>query len=101
VLARLRHRPVVGGHHQQHVVDAGGAGQHVVDQFFVARHVDEAQHGSVGQRRIGVTEVERDAARLLFRQAVGIDAGERLHQRGLAVVDVTRSADNHLPTIMA
>jgi hypothetical protein len=59
-----------------------------------------AQHRSVGQRRVGVTEVERDAARLFFRQAVGIDAGQRLHQRGLAVVDVTRGANNHLPTIM-
>jgi hypothetical protein len=59
-----------------------------------------AEHGAVGQRRVGITEVERDAARLFFRQAVGIDAGQRLHQRGLAVVDVTRGANNHLPTIM-
>jgi hypothetical protein len=88
VLARLRHRAVVGGDHQQHEVDAGGAGEHVVDQLFVAGHVDEAEHRTIRQRRVGVTEVERDAARLLFRQAVGIDAGEGFHQRGLAVVDV-------------
>ena len=47
------------------------------------------------QRRVGIAEVERDAARLLLRQAVGVHAGERLHQGGLAVVDVAGGADDH------
>ena len=28
-------------------------------------------------------------------QAVGIDAGQRAHQRGLAVIDVAGGADDH------
>jgi hypothetical protein len=95
VLARLRHRPVVGRHDEQHMVDAGGAGEHVAHQLFVTRHVDEAQHLPAGQRQIGEAEVDRDAARLLFLQAVGVDASERLHQRGLAMVDVTCGSDDH------
>ena len=37
MLARLRHDAVVGGDHQQHEIDAGRAGQHVVDEALVAR----------------------------------------------------------------
>jgi hypothetical protein len=95
VLARLRHRPVVGGHHEHHVVDAGGAGEHVADQLLVAGHVDETEHAAVGRRLVGEAEVDRDAARLFFLQPVGVDAGERLDQGGLAMVDVTCGSDDH------
>ena len=39
-------------------------------------------------------ELDRDAARLLFLQAIGIDAGQRLDQRALAVIDVAGGADD-------
>ena len=45
--------------------------------------------------RVGEAEIDGDAARLLLLQAVGIDAGQRLHQRRLAVVDMARGADDH------
>ena len=35
---------------------------------------------------------------MLFRQAVGVAAGERADQRGLAVVDVACGADDHGPS---
>jgi hypothetical protein len=95
VLARLRHHAVVGRHHQQRMVDAGGAGQHGVQQALVAGHVDEAQRLAVGRVQVGVAQLDGDAAALFFRQAVGVHAGERAHQRGLAVVDVARGADDH------
>ena len=44
VLARLRHHAVVGRDDQQHEIDAGRAGQHVVHELLVAGHVDEAEH---------------------------------------------------------
>ena len=50
---------------------------------------------AVRRRQIGEAEVDRDAARLLLLQAVGVDAGQRAHQRGLAVVDVAGGADDH------
>src|SRR5260370_19265141 len=61
----------------------------------MARHVDESKLTPIAQVRVGVAEIDGDAARLLFLQAIGIDAGERLHQRGLAVVDMTCGADDH------
>ena len=41
VLTRLRHRPVVGRHHQQAQVNAGHTGQHGAHQALVARDVDK------------------------------------------------------------
>ena len=101
VLARLRHHAVVRRHHQQHEVDAGRAGEHVVHEALVSRHVDEAEHRAVGQRVEGITEVDGDAARFFFLQAIGVDAGERLDERGLAVVDMARGADDHDPLLLA
>ena len=43
---------------------------------------------------MGEAEVDGDAAALLFFQAVGVDAGQRFDQRGLAVVDVAGGADD-------
>jgi hypothetical protein len=58
-------------------------------------HIDEAEALAGGQSGVRVTQIERDAARLLFRQAVCIHAGERLDQRRLAVVDMACRADDH------
>ena len=46
------------------------------------------------QRERREAELDRDAARLLLRQAVGVDAGQRAHERGLAVVDVSGGAEH-------
>ena len=76
-------------------VDAGRPGQHVADEALVARHVDETEHRPVRRRQVGEAEIDGDAALLLLLPAVGIDAGQRAHQRRLAVIDVTGGADDH------
>ena len=43
---------------------------------------------------MGEAEVDGDAAALLLFEAVGVDAGEGLDQRGLAVIDVAGGADD-------
>jgi hypothetical protein len=95
MLAGLRHRPVVGGDHQKRVIDPGHPGQHVADEALMARHIDEAKHRAIGQRVVGEAQVDRHAALLFLRQAVGVDAGERLHQQRLAVVDMAGGGDDH------
>ena len=40
-------------------------------------------------------EIDGDAAPLFFGQAIGVDAGERLYERSLAVIDVAGGADDH------
>jgi hypothetical protein len=95
VLARLRHDAVVGGHQQQRVVDAAGAGEHGVHEPLVAGDVDEADARTFGRIEEGIAQLDADAALLLLGQAVGVHARERLHERRLAVVDVAGGADDH------
>ena len=51
---------VVGGDDQQGEIDAGGAGQHVVDEALVAGHVDEADRA---RRRASADRQSRDRSR--------------------------------------
>ncbi|HVN43829.1 MAG TPA: hypothetical protein VMT66_01160 [Steroidobacteraceae bacterium] len=95
MLARLRHDAVVGRDHEQREVDATGTGEHGMHQPLMARHIDETEHVAVGERRVGVAELDRYPPCLLFRQTVRVDASERVHERGLAVIDVTCRADDH------
>ena len=95
VFAGLRHDAVVGRDHQQGEVDAGGAGEHVLDETLVAGHVHDADVVR-GQIEAGEADVDGDAARLLFRQAIAIDAGQGLDQGGLAVIDVARGAQDQI-----
>jgi hypothetical protein len=95
VLLGLRHDPVVGGDHQQHQVDAVGPRQHVADEAFVAGHVDHARLAFAGIE-VREPQVDRDAALALLLEPVGVGAGERLHQRRLAVVDVSGRAEDEM-----
>ena len=99
MLARLRHHPIIAGHHQQRVIDTANAGQHIGQKLFVAGDVDKTQHPPVGLRPVGVAEVDSHPARFLFRQAIGVDTGNRLQQRGFAVVNVSGGGNNHLNNI--
>src|SRR5271169_5635102 len=94
MLLALRHHAVVRRDREQHQVDAVRAGQHVADETFVAGDVDYAGAGAVGQREIGEAQVDRNPAFLLFLEAVGVLAGERLDKRRLAVVDMAGGADD-------
>ena len=49
---------------------------------------------AVGQAQVGVPDVDRHAAPPLLRQPVGVDAGQRAQEGGLAVVDVAGRADD-------
>ena len=79
-----------------HDADATETGQGVVDEAFVPRYVDETDLETVAFE-MGEPQVDRDAALLLFLPSIAIDAGKRLDQAGLAVVDVAGCADNHAP----
>ena len=40
------------------------------------------------------SQIDGDATPLLFRQAIGVNAGKCTDERGLAVIDVTRCSDD-------
>ena len=88
--------PLVGRHNQQHGVHPGGARDHVAYEAFVPRNVHERQHALGRQLQIGETEIDRDASFLLLLEPVGMDPGQRLNERALAVVDVSGGAENEV-----
>ena len=94
VFPGLRHHPVVGGDHQQRILAPAHAGHHVVDEAVVSGDVHETHPGAV-EVRVGETEVDGEAAPLLFLEAVGVHAGQGPHDRGLAVIHVPREGDDH------
>ncbi len=93
MLVRLRARALLRVDHEQEEVDAGGSGDHRAHEPLVAGHVDEREASPVRQLERGVAQVDRDSARLLFGQPVGVLARERAHEPRLAVVDVAGRAD--------
>src|SRR5262249_18601707 len=94
VLLGLGHDTVVGGDGEEDQVHAVRAGQHVADEALVSRHVDDPGARAVRAVEPGEPEVDRDAARLLLPQPVGVLSGEGEDERRLAVVDVPRGADD-------
>jgi len=68
--------------------------KHILDEALVSRHVHEAQPERGGQLQVGETDVDGDAPAFLFLQAVRVDAGQRLDEGGLAVIDVSGGADD-------
>jgi hypothetical protein len=59
-------------------------------------HKTEVQRLAIPARQIHMREaqVNGDTTPLLFLQAVGIDAGEGLYERGFSVIDVSGGADD-------
>ena len=93
VLVRLRPRSLPGVDHEQEEVDAARARDHRADEALVPGHVDDREARAVRQLERGIAEVDRDPALVLLRQPVGVLARQRLDERRLAVVDVTRGTD--------
>ena len=105
VLVRLRPRSFARVDDEEEEVDAARAGDHRPDEPLVPGHVDDRKLRPVGQLERRVAEVDRDPARVLLGQPVGVLAGQRLDERGLAVVDVPGGADgqrhDHEPPLHA
>jgi hypothetical protein len=93
MFARLRHHALVGGNDECQEIDAVCPGQHVFDETLVARNIDEADF-QVIEFEIGKTEVNGNAATFFFGKSIGIGAGEGADESALAVVYVTRRANN-------
>ena len=93
VLVRLRTRPLGRVDDEQEEVDPGRAGDHVADEAFMPRHVDEREPPPVGQVERRVAEVDRDPAGALLGKSVSVFSGQRPDEPRLAVVDVPGGAD--------
>ena len=105
VFARLGHRTVSSGAHEDGAVHLGSTGNHVLHVVSVTRAVN-VSIVTGGRFVFNVSGVDGDAASLFFRRSVdlvvslgfaaellGEDRGDSSRQRGLTMVDVTDGAD--------
>ena len=77
MLARLRHRPVVGADHQDRAIHLGGAGDHVLDVVGVARTID-VRVVTFGGFVLDVRDRDSDAALALLGRLVDLIEGGEL-----------------------
>ena len=96
VLPGLGHDAFVGGDDHDHDIDPGGAGHHVLDEFFMTGDVHHPDVLPVRQVEGGKAQLDGDSALFLLFQAVGVGAGHRLDQGGLAVIDVSGRTEDDL-----
>ena len=98
MLHRLRHDALVGRDDEHDCRHATGAGEHVADEVAVPGNVDEADAERRSVRRLrfkgSESEVDGDAAALLFGKPIGVNAGQGANQRRLAVVDMAGGSDD-------
>ena len=94
MLARLRHHPLVGRDHEEHEIDPGRSREHVLHEALVPGHVHDGDPSPGGKRPVRESQIDGDAALLLFLETVGVDAGEAADERRLAVIDVPRGSDH-------
>ena len=97
MFAGLGHDALVRSDDQQHKIDARRSGHHVAHKAFMARHIHHAHALAVGQGEVGEAQFNGNAPALFLFQAIAVDAGERAHKAGLAVVDMSGGAhdDGH------
>ena len=103
VLARLRHGPVGGVHHQDRAVHLRGTRDHVLDVIGVAGAIDMRIVPRLGLV-FHMRGRDRDPARLLFRGPVDLVIGleiaeilrDRRRQRRLAMINMPDRANVHM-----
>ena len=95
MLDRLRHHAVIGSDDQHDKIDATNPRQHVANEAFVTRYIDESDADAGNGSPVGKAKIDGNPSGLLLRQAIGVDAAQRFYQRSLAVIDVPCSRDDH------
>ena len=96
MLGGLRLDAIIRSDHQHDAIDATSAGKHIAHEGMVAGNVDQAELGLLmlkTHRR--KTQVDGDAAALLFRKPVSVGARQAKDKRCLSMIYMAgRAKDN-------
>ena len=87
MLDRLGHDAVVCSDDQQCVLLIRDARDHVVNESVVTWDIDKANALRIN-RRVSKTQIDGQPARLFFLESISVDAGKRLYDRSLSVIDM-------------
>ena len=93
---RLRHDPFVGIDDEQDQIEARQAGDHILDELFMPRYIDDAGPRTVRQVEPGKAQVDGQSPFLFFRCRIRIDPGQGPDQRRLAMIDMAGRPDDDM-----
>src|SRR5580704_10585565 len=94
MLARLRLDRFIRRNHKKHQVYSRGASQHVANETLMPGHIYKTELHAIFFQK-SKPKINGYPAALLFRQPVRMGARQRLHERRLAVVDMSRRSNNY------
>jgi hypothetical protein len=93
MLLRLSFPPFRGGDDEKDAVYSRHTGQHILHESPVSGNIDKRNLSTRFQRGVGEPQIDRHTSGLLFRETIGIDAGQGQYQCRLPVIDVTGCRD--------
>ena len=96
MLPGLRHDAVIGGNYQDPQIDAVEPSNGVLQKISVAGDIDDGGPPAGRQVHGCDTGLDGHAATLLLRLAVRVHAGQAVHQRRLAVVDMPGESNREM-----
>ena len=96
MLLRLRHDTLICRDDEEDEIHTADAGEHVIDESLMTRHVDDADIVPNLVRDMCEAVFDRNAALLLLRETIGIYPGKRLDEERLSVVDMSRRSDDDI-----
>src|SRR5208282_5760928 len=96
MLPALGHYSFISSDRHQYHINAPGAGQHIFNEPFMARHVDYSNGKFIRVNNTGKPQVYSNTALFLFFKPVGVNSGKCLYKRTLAVINVTRRAEDNI-----
>src|SRR5437016_13442346 len=91
----LWHDTFVRRNNEQCDVDSARAGEHRANKRFVSWNIDDADSADSFENQRSKSEIDCNPAPLFFGEAISVDASKSFYERGLAMIDVTRSSQDH------
>jgi hypothetical protein len=95
----LRLDPFIRRNYQQHEIDAAYASEHVAHKTLVPGDINESEPNPSAIRsrelEMSKSDVDGDAASFFLFEAIGIDSGQRFHERCFAMINMSGGPHNH------
>ena len=95
MLQCLGHDTIVGSNDQQQMITGIGTAKHLMDEFLVSRHIHKIQADRIIDPQMRKPRLNGDTAFFFFGKSIRVNLRQGLDQRGLAMIDMTSSCDDH------
>ena len=96
MFSRLRHNSLICRDDKHHKIHAHNTCNHVINEFFMPRHINNPDPVSILQVKISESKVNRDSPALFFFPPVSIPSRQCFNQRRLTMIYMTCSSYDNM-----